>query len=405
MRAKLGQWAKNALASGVSLLVCFLVLELVVFRSILVPDDVLPNVSINGVVRYMPRTTATFRHPDGRETLVRINEDGWNSTKSSYSRVKQPGLLRVAVVGDSYVHGAFINTEDGFPEVLERELNKAGVAAEVLRFGMDGAPLSQYLNMLRREVRQFRPDIVVVQLIHNDFDESYRFLQTRTGSSFMKLALDAPGRPVEIAPVDFKPGAADILRNSATFRYLYYKTNAYLTLKHLISRLYWGGNEDWKPEFVSSAVDIRRIADHDKNRLAARHVFAEMKAIAEQDGFKLAVIMDGVREAIYDGRPVSSYEVGRLNQIAADVTAELGLPFLDLQGVFQRDWSVNRQRLEYSYDWHWNERANLIAGMAIAKFLRVERRLLGRGAFTGSPEPELIIRQASDAPDPRPEVR
>jgi hypothetical protein len=69
--------------------------------------------------------------------------------------------------------------------VIERELTGAGVAAEVLRFGMDGAPLSQYLHLLRREVRAFKPDVVLVQLIHNDFDESYRFLETRYASSFL----------------------------------------------------------------------------------------------------------------------------------------------------------------------------------------------------------------------------
>jgi hypothetical protein len=115
--------------------------------------------------------------------------------------------------------------------VIERQLRQAGVEAEVLRFGMDGAPLSQYLNVLRREVRAFKPDVVLVQLIHNDFDESYRFLKTRYASSFLKIGLDQDGQPVEIEPADFKPGMADRLRAFNTFRYLYYKTNAYLRLR------------------------------------------------------------------------------------------------------------------------------------------------------------------------------
>ncbi len=63
--------------------------------------------------------------------------------------------------------------------MIERELTRAGVTAEVLRFGMDGAPLSQYPHVLRRDVPAFKLDVVLVQLIHNDFDESYRFLKTR----------------------------------------------------------------------------------------------------------------------------------------------------------------------------------------------------------------------------------
>ena len=44
--------------------------------------------------------------------------------------------------------------------------------------------------------------------------------------------------------------------------------------------------------------------------------------------------MDGVREAVYAGKPPESYEVHKLNVIARDLTAELDLPFLDLQATF-----------------------------------------------------------------------
>lgn len=380
MRAKLKHWLQNLTVSLVSLVVCFAVLEFVVFRLLLLPDDVLPNVSINNVVRYMPHTTATFRHPDGRATVVRINGDGWNSVKPDYALHKQPGTLRIAVVGDSYVHGAFVETKDGFPDVIERELTASGYKVEVLRFGMDGAPLSQYLHMLRQEVRRYKPDLVLVQLIHNDFDESYRLLQNRTGSSFMKLAQAQDGRIVEIPPVDFKPGLADVLRNSAAFRYLYYETNAYLSFKHIISAVYWGGSEEWRPELISSAVDVRNIRDHDKNRLFARYALGQMKALAQREGFALAFAMDGVREAVYAARPVSSYEVGTLNRIAKEETAALGLPFLDLQAAFEADWRRTGQHLEFTYDWHWNEHGNVVVGKAIADFLKNDPRLLARSA-------------------------
>lgn len=389
MRAKLVQWLQNATTFAVSLMLCFLVLEFLVFRLFLLPDDVLPNVSINNVVRYMPRTDAVFRHPDGRSTAVHINAEGWNSLRAEYPLRKAPGTLRIAVVGDSYVHGAFIDTRHGFPEVIERELSAGGRKVEVLRFGMDGAPLSQYLHMLRQEVLRFKPDLVVVQLIHNDFDESYRLLHNRTGSSFMKLKRTENGEIVEIAPVDFKPGLADVLRNSATFRYLYYETNAYLTFKHLISKVYWGGSEEWKPEFISSAVDIRNIRDHDSNKLFAGYVMREMKRLVEREGAKLAFAMDGVREAIYAGKPVASYEVGQLNRIAAELAKEHDLPFLDLQSAFEQDWMQHRQRFEYTYDWHWNERGNAIVGKAIARFLGSDPRLLGRTVAIETPAAPL----------------
>ncbi len=386
MRARLGQIAQNVALSAASLAVCFAMLELVVFRFVLVPDDLLANVSINGAVRYRPGTEATFRHPDGSRTHVTINADGWNSTKPSYPLARTPGKRRIAVVGDSYVHGAFVDTADGFPEIAEAELRRVAIDAEVFRFGMDGAPLSQYLHVLRREVRNYKPDVVVVSLIHNDFDESWRFLKTRYASSFMKIGRAEDGRPLEIPPAEFEAGSADLFRQFATFRYLYYETNAHLRLKSLVSRHFWGGNEEWKDEFISSAVDIRKIADHEQNRFATRYVLTEMKKLAVTEGFALLFVMDGVREAIYAGEPRSEWAVSQLNALAAEVTTELGLPFLDLQETFAADFAVHRTRFEYPFDWHWNKHANRLVGMTIA------RRLAADPAISGPP---AVQRQAA----------
>ncbi len=375
LRARWKAWAGNLGVLALSLFTTLMVLEHVVFRYILLPDDLLENVTINNVVRYMPNARATFRHPDGRTTLATVNADGWNSTKPDYPLARTPGRQRIAVIGDSYVHGAFVDVDAAFPEVMERELRAGGRDVEVFRFGMDGAPLSQYLHVLRREVAAFKPDIVVVPLIHNDFDESYRFLKTRYASSFMKLRQEADHSITEVAPGDFRYGAADALRDWRTFRYLYYKTNFYLYAKSWVSRFFWGGTEDWKPEFVSSAVDTRKIADHASNRLFARYVMVEMKKLAAEHNFKLAFAMDAVREAVYAGRNAGDYEVGMLNRIAADLAQEQDLPFLDLQDAFATDFALHGQRFEFAYDWHWNEHANALVARKFVQFLGSDPRL------------------------------
>ena len=58
-----------------------------------------------------------------------------------------------------------------------------------------------------REVLRYKPDVVVVQLIHNDFDESYRFLRTRYASSFLKIGSADGGVVEELPPSDFEPAA------------------------------------------------------------------------------------------------------------------------------------------------------------------------------------------------------
>lgn len=369
MSQRLKEFCGNLALSVFGLLLALVFLEFVVFGLILKPDDLLENVTVNGVVRYKPGSVAVFRHPGGLSSRVTINAEGWNSVKPHYPLAKTPGRVRVAVIGDSYVHGAFVNVEVGFPNIVEQNLQTLGHDVEVFRFGMDGAPLSQYLNVLRAEVLAFKPDVVVIPLIHNDFDESYRFLRSRYSSSFMKVKVDANGRVVEVPASDFRRGAADFLRRFATFRYLYYETGLYLKAKGIVSALFWGGNESYSPEYIQSAVDIRKIKDHDSNRLFARYVLGEMQKLSQQHDFELVVVMDGVREAVYAGKAQSDFEVGKLNAIAADITADLGITFLDLQGAFEREYQAAGKRFEFPFDWHWNVEGNKIVAKAVTSLL------------------------------------
>lgn len=394
MRSKLKHWLANlALAFG-SLAAVLAFLEFVVFGTLLKPDDVLANVTFDGVVRYAPKSTAVFRHPDGRESKITINAQGWNSSKPSYERARQPGRLRVAVIGDSYVNASYVDTADAFPEVMERRLQARGIDTEVLRFGMDGAPLSQYLNVLRREVMDYAPDVVLVQLIHNDFDESYRQLSTRYASSFLKIDVDEDGKVTEVPPADFQSGTADVLRNSATFRYLYYETNLYLTLRSFVSRYFWGGDEHYDPAHIVSAVDVRRLDDPERMARVTRHIVAEMQALARKGNFKLALSIDAVRETIYGRNDASTRKLEQPNRIAADAARLAGVPLMDLTRLLADDYAARKEAFEYDYDWHWNARANRLIGDALADWISEAPRLMGGAQPAPAPSGAAATRRS-----------
>jgi GDSL-like Lipase/Acylhydrolase family len=397
---RLRGWLGNLFLVLCSLSACLLLCELVIFRYIFVPDDVLHNVTIDGVVRYVPGTRAVMRHADKSTSLITINSHGWNSTKPSYTLEKPAGKLRIAVVGDSYVHGGFIDVDKGFPEVLEKELALRGTKADVLRFGIDGAPLSQYLHVVRSEVVRYKPDVVVIPIIHNDFDESYRFMHTRTGSSFLKFGQDAQGNVIELAPADFKKGMADKLRNFRTFRYLYYKTNAYLKLKWLVSKVYWGGSAEWNDAFISSAVDIRNLQGQDRViRLYTHYALSQLKALSQQHGFRLLFTMDAVREAVYSGRDPATYEVGRLNALMAEMTAAMRLPFVDLHAAFAQDYKKHGTRFDFPFDWHWNELGNDIVATVIADQMLAPVPLAAAAPVVGAvPAPGTIAAHSARKP-------
>lgn len=356
-----------------SLLICFLFFEFIVFKYVFNTSDAIPNTSINNIIRYQPGTKATLYEPDGASHVVTINENGWNSTIKRYSHEKPAGVTRIAVIGDSYVQASAVNPEESFAEIIGQTLAMKGRKVEVYRFGIDGAPLSQYLYMLENEALQYKPDIVVIQLIHNDFDETYRFLYGRYASSFMKLNLS--GETIrEIPPASYKPGLIDLLKHSRTFRYLYYQTGLALTVRRLINKEDEKEKDEKPPKhgFIQSAIDVRNIREHEKINKATRYVFERLRELSQQKGFKLLLTMDPVREAIYAGNRASEYEANSLNEIAQKTAKEVGLSFLDLQSAFTADYKKNSQRFEFPWDWHWNKHGNETAGKAIAKDLELQ---------------------------------
>lgn len=363
----------NTLLVAGSVVLTLLLLELVVFRYVLRTNGQLPFVSRDNVVRFVPGAEARYYNADGTIGDVSVNADGWVSSKPHYAVEKVPGRTRIAVVGDSYVQAVTVGTAHAFPELVEQRLLAAGRQVEVYRFGMGGAPLSQYLHMLRHEVLRFAPDIVVVLLIHNDFDEIGRQVHGRLGEAFLRVMPDAGGELREVAPRHYVPHPiASRAERLHMVRYLYYQTGLASRLRRIA-----GGDKAAESGDVSSAVEVRFLDRPDELSRATRYVLAQMQSLAAQKGIELRFVMDGVRDAIYAGEPRDKLRVAILNDMSSRLTRELGLPFLDLQAAFAEHWSRHRRRFEYTNDWHWNRLGHEVAGEAIARWLLSESPRLG----------------------------
>jgi lysophospholipase L1-like esterase len=82
-----------------------------------------------------------------------------------------PGLLRVAVVGDSMAFGYGVQQGEDFPARLERELqSELGPArtVEVLNFAVGGYSIADELVVLRERALPLHPDLVVLEYCLND---------------------------------------------------------------------------------------------------------------------------------------------------------------------------------------------------------------------------------------------
>ncbi len=142
---------------------------------------------------------------------VRINSDGMRDREHSLR--KNPGTIRIAVLGDSNVEGLSVPAGRTFPSVLERELQRCQARkVEVLNFGCSGYGTTQELIQLRTKAWKYSPDIVLLAFYPgNDITDNYRALNPNNTEQCPyytledgRLVLDDSFRRLPV----FAPGAA-----------------------------------------------------------------------------------------------------------------------------------------------------------------------------------------------------
>ena len=96
----------------------------------------------------------------GSNGLVRSNSQGFRALKD-YDEFPEQGILRIAMFGDSFVHGDDVH--DTATWAHQTQLALAGVANnEVLNFGVPGYSIGQAFLAYQLLGVQFHPDIVVI---------------------------------------------------------------------------------------------------------------------------------------------------------------------------------------------------------------------------------------------------
>lgn len=115
------------------------------------------------VAQYLQSDTSGIVHDaklgwNQRPGVASHNSDGFISTQPEVPRERPADKLRIALFGGSYTQGGF---DKGWWRVLQNELNAAGVAAEVLNFGVGGYAMDQSYLRWKRDGAPYRPHVVL----------------------------------------------------------------------------------------------------------------------------------------------------------------------------------------------------------------------------------------------------
>jgi lysophospholipase L1-like esterase len=271
-----------------------------------------------------------------------INNMNWNAPYDYLPKKESTKL--VAVIGDSFIEALQVDVGKSYPFLLREKLKKDGF--EVYAFGKSGSPFSQYLHISRYVNKHFNPDILIVNLVHNDFNESVRELFP-VRKDFLQLSLKDSTSIVETIPVadsstaQFKP-LKGLLYQSALFRYIY------LNLQINKNR-----SAQATAKNVEGNIPVNELVVQKETILkAADYIAGTIKK--ENASKRIIFVMDAPRESIYNNT-LGKSNITWINQMMKTLCEKHGIEFVDLTNPLEEDFKMKKQKFNFDIDGHWNE--------------------------------------------------
>ncbi len=283
-------------------------------------------------------TGGKFAQPKGK---WRINNYGWNSP-IDYIRRKEK--KRIAVIGDSYIEAFHVDVDKSYPSLLRAQL---GTTYDVYSFGISGAPFSQYLHINRYVNKLFDPEIIIFNIVHNDFIESILHLNP---NSYIWLRLEINNKEIkEVLPSPYYPSLRyrfikSIIKNSALFKYLRYNLK--------INKLYRSVFKKNDTGKYNANVNITTLQKN-KELISSATKYILNQIRLENLNRRIIFIMDAPKHDLYKNKFDSN--VLFLHQIFEKYCLKNNFELIDLIEPMKKDYKLNHIKFNSKYDSHWNE--------------------------------------------------
>jgi hypothetical protein len=361
----------------------FIVLAEVVLRCLPVADSmfVLPVTAENPIYRYTPQRKRTISHDWNLRLVshVRVNNDGWVN-EQDYQ--KEDPIPLLAIIGDSFIEADAVP----YAQTVQGRLAEALKARlRVYSFGLNGAPLSQYLIWAQYAVREFKAEALVINVVGNDFDESHISYQDSPG--FWVYAPDSKGN-LQLRLLEFPVGIArTLLKQSALARYLLLNMH----LKETLSNL------SWLRELITGHVRPRDVPAYagntsvstDPKRLAASMevidaFFRDLPRLTGLPADRITFTLDGFRYPDVAVQGAGTY-FDLMRRAFREQAKMHGYQVIDLDPLFFADYRSHHQRFDYlPIDGHWNSAGHAILTQALLASRLLSSQLSQESASSSS---------------------
>ena len=259
--------------------------------------------------------------------------EGIRSSRAGISFAGPPARHRVAIVGDSFTFGLEVRYEETWGRQLELMLSPE---YQVLNFGVDGYGVDQAYLRYQRDVRSWRPDIVILGIINDDLSRTmgvYAFLK------FLEWEMPFPKprfvvRDKALIPLNLPLPTPESIFTKKTITEL-----PFIEYDQSFQRAEW----EWN--FYHYAYSIRFLVSRfprwpvagppvsdEVMKSINGELFRSFMGLARKEGSTPIVVYFPSKS---DFAAVSTPGVG-LTRVAKEVLQASGIPYLDMTGCVSR---------------------------------------------------------------------
>lgn len=300
-----------------------------------------------------------------KEYTYHVNSAGMRGTQE-FAVAKQDNRMRIALFGDSYVHGDAVNDTETWAAMLRQK-----TGAEVLNFGVGGYGIDQAYLAWKYVGRNYSPDIVVIgfqpenckrnlNAIRSFYNQPVPFSKPRFTLENGELK-HVPGFP--IAPQELEAVITQFPSEQSAYEYFYKPAD------------FDANNLLWKSKLIALLAALTDEAHAEKNERRffetgnpeAELCFALLRAFAEEAGKESDVYflhMPNEEHAAYalkNGKLLEQQLLDRMRAVA---------PVIDPAPALLHALQNTSERIYYH--WHYTQFANAVVADAIAQTLSTQ---------------------------------
>lgn len=309
-----------------------------------------------------------------------FNSQGWSSLED-YSNRRREGVLRVAVLGDSYVEALQVHPDQSFLRVAERHWAGEDVKSEWYGFGISGFGTSRHYLITKHHLADYSPDVVVLHFVTNDpLDCSPYLSELEAYVPRVELTEDEGDVAVSY-PMPYHRGVLKpLVASSALVRYLDYQLD--------VTGRRGRNRRNQAAESLRGGMEQVQGADPESKRKTwklIRVLLRKIQRLTRGMGAQLVVAFRGAPAALAAkrvGKPlqlppkdVDPYCLGvRMaamgDEMLRPICTELGVAYLDLSECLIAA-EAEGGRHDFPDDLHYSALGHEVVGKELSRVVRV----------------------------------